>query len=282
MILDGKGVAERRNEKLKEKIDSYIEKGYRKPTFAVVMAGDNPASQSYVQNKLKASALVGIEAKLYKLEDSISEQEVLNLVDELNNDDMLDGYIVQLPLPKNVDTDKVLNRMDVKKDVDGFHVINQGLLFQGRNAMHAATSQGIVNLLETYRIDVTGLNAVVVGRSNIVGMPISKLLLDMNATVTTTHSRTNNLSAITKQADLLVVAIGKPKFITKDMVKEGAIVIDVGINRVDGKLYGDVDFEEVLKIAKYITPVPKGVGPMTINALLENVFKRYEENIHSK
>lgn len=282
MILDGKGVAERRNEKLKEKIDSYIEKGYRKPTFAVVMAGDNPASKSYVQNKLKASALVGIEAKLYKLEDSISEQEVLNLVDELNNDDMLDGYIVQLPLPKNVDTDKVLNRMDVKKDVDGFHVINQGLLFQGRNAMHAATPQGIVNLLETYRIDVTGLNAVVVGRSNIVGMPISKLLLDMNATVTTTHSRTKNLSAITKQADLLVVAIGKPKFITKDMVKEGAIVIDVGINRVDGKLYGDVDFEEVLKIAKYITPVPKGVGPMTINALLENVFKRYEENIHSR
>ena len=148
--------------------------------------------------------------------------------------------------------------------------------------MHAATPQGIVNLLETYRIDVTGLNAVVVGRSNIVGMPISKLLLDMNATVTTTHSRTKNLSAITKQADLLVVAIGKPKFITKDMVKEGAIVIDVGINRVDGKLYGDVDFEEVLKIAKYITPVPKGVGPMTINALLENVFKRYEENIHSR
>lgn len=269
MILDGKMVADLRNEELRKKI---IAENLNLTT-AIILVGNNPASLVYVKNKIKASKKVGIKTTLYNLDESISEVELTKLINELNTNDEVDGILLQLPLPKHLDDDKFINLINPLKDIDGFTTINQGKLFQKQPTIVSATPQGIINLLNHYKIDVTGLDAVVVGRSQIVGMPIAKLLTDLNATVTICHTKTKDLSKYTKKADLIVAAVGVPKMITANMVKDGVIIIDVGINRLNGKLVGDVDFLEVSKKAKYITPVPKGVGPMTINALLENIYK---------
>jgi len=275
ILLDGLKISKKRNEELKDKIDKLILANKRQPKLIIIQVGNNPASNSYIKSKIKNSTLVGIDASLLKYEEDITEEELLNKISLLNLDHSIDGILVQLPLPKHLNERKILDSINYLKDVDGFHTYNSGLLFQKQRAIHAATPEGIINLLNEYKIKVEGLNAVVIGRSNIVGFPISKLLLDLNATVTICHSKTKNLKFHTKHADLIIAAIGKPLFLTKDMVKKGVIIIDVGINRLEEKLVGDVDFENVKTKASYITPVPKGVGPMTVNALLENLYKLY-------
>lgn len=269
MKLDGALVAKLRNEQLKIK----IEEEKLKLKTAIILVGDNPASLVYVNNKIKASKEVGIETVLYNLDENTSELELTNLIGELNCNETIDGILLQVPLPKHLDDYKFINMINPSKDIDGFTTINQGKLFQKLPTIVSATPQGIINLLEHYEINVSGLNAVVIGRSQIVGIPIAKLLTDRNATVTVCHTKTKDLTLYTKNADLIVVAVGVPKLLTADMVKEGVIVIDVGINRIDGKLVGDADYDNIYPKAKYITPVPKGVGPMTINALLENIYK---------
>ncbi|MDY0276593.1 MAG: bifunctional 5,10-methylenetetrahydrofolate dehydrogenase/5,10-methenyltetrahydrofolate cyclohydrolase [Acholeplasma sp.] len=273
MLIEGLRIANERNEVLKTKILNDINNGDKRPNATIILVGNNPASEVYVNSKIKASSKVGIESNLIRLDSNITDIELENTINALNRDNNVDGILLQLPLPKHLNEKKFINLIDVKKDIDGFTLINQGNLFQGEPCVNAATPQGIINLLEAYNIDVKGLNAVVIGRSQIVGLPIAKMLLDRHATVTVCHSRTKDLSLFTKSADLIIVAVGIPKLLKEDMVKEGVIVIDVGINRVDGKLIGDVDFETVSLKAKFITPVPKGVGPMTINALLENTYK---------
>ncbi|HKL95161.1 MAG TPA: bifunctional 5,10-methylenetetrahydrofolate dehydrogenase/5,10-methenyltetrahydrofolate cyclohydrolase [Haploplasma sp.] len=272
-LLDGFKVAKIRNEQLKLQIEEDTKKGLTVPKAAIILVGDDPASKIYVNSKLRDSKKVGILSELVELPTDVSEEVLEEKISELNNDNSVTGILLQLPLPKHLDDKKFINLIDTKKDIDGFTLANQGLLFQGLDATHAATPQGIINLLDHYNINVSGMNVVVIGRSQIVGLPIGKLLLDRNATVTTCHSRTKDLSLYTKTADLIIMAVGIPKLLKADMVKEGVVVIDVGINRVDGKLVGDVDFDEVSKLASYITPVPRGVGPMTINALLENIYK---------
>ncbi|MBQ9519400.1 MAG: bifunctional 5,10-methylenetetrahydrofolate dehydrogenase/5,10-methenyltetrahydrofolate cyclohydrolase, partial [Firmicutes bacterium] len=231
----------------------------------------NPASQVYVRNKKRACEYCGIKSLSYELPDSTSEEELLALIDSLNLDPTCNGILVQLPLPKHIDEDKVLLRIDPKKDVDGFHPYNVGLLSIGKAKLKACTPAGCIELIKRSGVDITGKKCVVVGRSNIVGKPVGMLLLAENGTVITTHSKTKDLGEVCRQADILVAAIGKPKFITGDMVSEGVTVIDVGINRMDdGKLCGDVDFDSVEPKAEYITPVPGGVGPMTIAMLMKN------------
>lgn len=275
-LLDGKMVSTNLKNELKEKVET-LKKIYNiTPKLSIVLVGANPASQVYVKNKIKACEYTGIIPELINVEDTITEKELLEIVDELNNDDSVHGIIVQLPLPKHINEQVIIDAINNKKDVDGFGIENKGRLFCGLDSLHSATPEGIMTLLDAYNIPIEGKHAVVVGRSNIVGKPIAMLLLAKNATVTITHSRTNDLASITKQADILVVAIGKAKYITSDMVKEGAIVIDVGINRIDGKLYGDVDFENVANKTSYITPVPGGVGPLTIASLLKNTLIAYE------
>lgn len=275
-LLDGKMVSTNLKNELKEKVET-LKKIYNiTPKLSIVLVGNNPASQVYVKNKIKACEYTGIIPELINVEDTITEVELLEIVDKLNNDDSVHGIIVQLPLPKHINEQVIIDAINNKKDVDGFGIENKGRLFCGLDSLHSATPEGIMTLLDAYNIPIEGKHAVVVGRSNIVGKPIAMLLLAKNATVTITHSRTNDLASITKQADILVVAIGKAKYITSDMVKEGAIVIDVGINRIDGKLYGDVDFENVANKTSYITPVPGGVGPLTIASLLKNTLVAYE------
>ena len=275
-LLDGKMVSTNQKNELKEKVET-LKKIYNiTPKLSIVLVGANPASQVYVKNKIKACEYTGIIPELINVEDTITEVELLAIVDKLNNDDSVHGIIVQLPLPKHINEQVIIDAINNKKDVDGFGIENKGRLFCGLDSLHSATPEGIMTLLDAYNIPIEGKHAVVVGRSNIVGKPIAMLLLAKNATVTITHSRTNDLASITKQADILVVAIGKAKYITSDMVKEGAIVIDVGINRIDGKLYGDVDFENVANKTSYITPVPGGVGPLTIASLLKNTLIAYE------
>lgn len=281
-IMDGKLVSKIKNEELKEKI-SYYKNNYNiSPKLAIILVGDDPASLIYVNSKIKTAKSIGIDAQLFKFNQDTEEAEVLNTIEKINNDYNFDGIIVQLPLPKHIDSSKVLDKVDYKKDVDGFSVINQGYLFQKRNAIISATPKGIINLLKYYNIEIKGKDACVIGRSLIVGLPISKLLLDENATVTTCHRYTKNLKKYTKHADILVVAAGQKHLITKDMVKKNVVIVDVGINREDKKIYGDVDFENVKEKASFITPVPGGVGPMTINALLENVFENFVEKIKNK
>lgn len=276
-ILDGLMVAKLRNEQLRLLIEEDVSKGIKRPSAVIVLVGEDPASAVYVKSKLRDSKKVGIESRLIQLPEETTNEQLTEVIQELNKDKSVDGILLQLPLPKHLDDKKFINMIDYKKDIDGFTLLNQGRLFQGLSAVHAATPQGIVNLLDHYKIDVKGMNVVVIGRSQIVGLPISKMLLDRNATVSICHSRTKDLSLYTKEADLVIVAVGIPKILKGDMVKKGVVVIDVGINRVDGKLVGDVDFEEVSPLASYITPVPKGVGPMTINALLENIYKISKE-----
>lgn len=275
ILLDGLKVASERNLKLKEEIEKYAPTFGRVPSLSIILIGDNPASQSYVKGKGKACETVGIAHKLYHLNENVSEFEVVQLIEDLNDNPNVDGILLQLPIPKHLDEEKLINLISKDKDADGFHVINQGNLYQKRKTIKPATPKGVMSLLETYQINVSGMNACVVGRSNIVGFPLARLLMDAGATITVCHTKTKDLGYHTKQADLIIAAAGRPKMITKDMVKKGAIVVDVGVNRVEGKLVGDVDFDGVKDIAAYLTPVPKGVGPMTINALLENTFELY-------
>lgn len=269
MILDGKKVANIRNELLKEKI---LKENLKLKT-AIILVGDNPASLTYVNGKLKACSKVGIEANLISLPASITKEELTEEIAKLNNDLSVDGILLQLPLPNHLDSKHFINLIEPNKDIDGFTTINQGKLFQELPTISPATPQGIMNLLDYYKIDLTGLDVLVIGRSQIVGLPVAKMILDRHATVTICHLQSRDWRVYSKNADLIVVAAGHPHLLTADLVKEGVIVIDVGINKIDGKIVGDVDFENVSKKAKYISPVPKGVGPMTINALLENIYK---------
>ena len=276
ILLDGKKVSKDIKDNLKQEVSNIVNENKRAPHLAIVLVGNVMASQIYVKNKIKACEYTGIKATLIKKEETVTNEELVSLVNELNNDNEVDGIIVQLPLPRHIDEQLIINTISSKKDVDGFGIENKGKLFSGLECFKSATPFGIIKLLEAYNIDITGMNAVVVGRSNIVGKPMSIMLLDKNATVTICHSRTKDLKNVTSQADLLVVAIGKTKFIKEDMVKDNAIVIDVGMNRDEFGLCGDVDFENVSKKASYITPVPGGVGPLTIAMLLTNTLLAYK------
>lgn len=274
MILSGKELSNKLRIEYAKKVKQITNRWGRAPRLAVILVGDNPASQSYVKGKSKACEEVGIGNITINLNKDISEVELLRKIQELNLDKNIDGILVQLPLPDHIDEHKVMNFIDPKKDVDGFHPFNVDALYNNKfNGILPCTPKGIIYLLTENNIQITGKHAVVIGRSNIVGLPTAKLLLDNNATVTVCHSKTNNLKEITMSADILIVAIGKPEFITCDMIKDGAVVIDVGVNRVDGKLVGDVHFDSIKDKASYITPVPGGVGPMTITCLMENTIE---------
>jgi len=280
-IIDGKAIAAQVRAEVKAEVEAWVQAGHRPPYLAVILVGDNPASASYVRGKTKAAAEVGIASDTLHFDTSISEAELLAEIARLNEDDGVDGILVQLPLPDHIDPGRVLNAIRPDKDVDGFHPINAGRLLLGEPGFIPATPAGILELLRRSGIETTGKHAVVVGRSNIVGRPLAALLLHrgIDATVTVCHSRTRDLADLTRTADILVAAIGRPRYITADMVREGAVVIDVGINRVDDpshprgyRLVGDVDFEAVAEKASWITPVPGGVGPMTIALLLRNTL----------
>lgn len=268
-IIDGKEISYQIKMEVKEEALALQEKGI-KPCLAVVLVGEDPASQVYVRNKKTACELCGITSLSYELSADTTEEELLSLIDELNANKDCNGILVQLPLPKHIDENKVLLRILPEKDVDGFHPYNVGLLSIGKADLKACTPAGCIELIKRSGVDITGKSCVVVGRSNIVGKPVGMLLLAENGTVTTCHSRTKNIEKVCSEADILVAAVGIPKFIKGNMVKEGATVIDVGINRVDGKLVGDVDFDAAAEKAEYITPVPGGVGPMTIAMLMKN------------
>ncbi|MBE0700202.1 MAG: bifunctional 5,10-methylenetetrahydrofolate dehydrogenase/5,10-methenyltetrahydrofolate cyclohydrolase, partial [Acholeplasmataceae bacterium] len=279
ILMNGYQVANDRNLVLKKDIEQAVKIHHRAPGLAILLVGNNPASLSYVKGKGKACELVGIDHELIHLDENIQEAELIEQIEALNHHPRFDGILLQLPIPRHLDDAKLIDMISKEKDADGFHVINQGYLYQKKPTIQPATPKGIMTLLKTYDIDVAGMHAVIIGRSNIVGFPVARLLMDAGATVTVCHRQTKDLSYHSKQADLLIVSAGRAQLVTKDMVKDGAIVIDVGVNRVDGKLVGDVDFESVKEVASYLTPVPKGVGPMTINALLENTFELYQKNV---
>lgn len=271
--IDGKLLAARLRSEIKIDAEKFERDYGRKIGLAVILAGENPASKVYVRNKIKACEETGIKSMEYYLPDSVSTDELVELVKTLNADESVDGLLVQLPLPVGVDEKAVLGAVTPEKDVDGFHAVNAGNLLLGNPCLAACTPSGIMELIKSTGTTISGKHAVVVGRSNIVGKPIALMLLGENATVTICHSRTQNLASYTREADILVVAIGKKEFITGDMIKQGSIVIDVGMNREDGKLYGDVEYASASEKAAYITPVPGGVGPMTITMLLKNTVK---------
>ena len=291
MILDGKKIAAEIRGELRTEIDAIKASGQRVPKLAIVIVGHNPASETYVNNKLKACAEVGIDAVKIAYETEITEQTLLTEVHRLNNDETIDGFIVQLPLPDHINETRILSAIDYRKDVDGLTPENVGRTVQGLPSIISATPRGIRELLARYNIQTEGRHVVVIGRSNIVGKPIAMLLMQRpylslpgmsaaslgDATVTICHSKTQDLGAICRTADIIIVAAGSPGLLTADMVKEGVVVIDVGINRVDGHLVGDVDFDNVAPKAAYITPVPGGVGPMTIVSLLQNTLQAYNE-----
>ena len=281
-VIDGKALSLSLKEEMKGSIVGIESKFGRKPCLVVIIVGNNPASRSYVTGKIKAAAFVGMDSRLVELPEDVSEAGLLDTIAALNADNAVDGILVQLPLPVHIDEDKVIDAISIDKDVDGFHPGNVARLWLGRPCTVPCTPKGIIRMIESTGTSISGKKAVVVGRSNIVGKPVAKLLLDRNATVTIAHSRTTDLAAVCREADILVAAVGRPKMIGADMVKPGAVVIDVGINRIpvvkeDGtegsRLVGDVDFEAVSKVAGYITPVPGGVGPMTITMLMENTIE---------
>ena len=272
-IVDGKELAKNIRLKLKEEVIE-LKNADINPKLAVIMVGDDKASKVYVKNKSKACEDVGIEYEEYILPANTKMEELLELIEKLNNDETVHGILVQSPLPQGLDANEAFRTISPKKDVDGFNPINVGKLSLNQDCFVSCTPYGIIKMLEAYNIQIEGAHAVIIGRSNIVGKPLAQCLLNKNATVTICHSRTKNLKEITKQADILIAAIGKAKFVTEDMVKDGATVIDVGINRLDdGKLLGDTDFENIKDKVSYITPVPGGVGPMTIAMLMHNVVK---------
>ena len=269
-IINGKEISNQIKEEIREQVLELKENGVE-ITLAVIQVGNNPASTVYVNNKKKACEFCGIKSVSYELEEDITENELIRLINDLNNNDTINGILVQLPLPRHIDENKILNEIDPKKDVDGFHPMNVGNLNIGQQSFVSCTPAGVIELLKRSNIEISGKECIVVGRSNIVGKPMAALLLQENGTVTICHSKTNNLKEVTKRADILVVAIGKPKFITSEYVKDGAVVIDVGIHRMDnGKLCGDVDFDNVSTKCSAITPVPGGVGVMTVTMLMKN------------
>lgn len=283
-IINGKEVAKEIKDLLKQEVFKIKEKGIR-PKLAVIMVGNDAASKVYVKNKSNACEYVGIEFEEYILEETINIEELIDLIKKLNNDKTIHGILLQAPIPKNLDINLAFEAIAPEKDVDGFNPINAGKLAIGQDGFIPCTPYGIVKMIEKYNIEIEGKNVVILGRSNIVGKPLIQCMLEKNATVTVCHSRTKNLKEITENADIIISAIGKPKFVTEDMVKKEAVVIDVGINRTnEGKIVGDVDFENVEAKTSYITPVPGGVGPMTIAMLMNNVIKATKriENIKWK
>ena len=279
-IIDGKALAENLQAKLAEKTAKLKAETGQEPGLVVILVGDNPASQVYVRNKERSALAAGFRSEVVRLPESTSQEELLTLIAKYNQDPAWHGILVQLPLPAHIDDEAVLLAIDPEKDVDGFHPTNMGRLWSGHPLMIPSTPAGIMEMFREYKVDLEGKNAVVIGRSNIVGKPMAQLLLSKNATVTLTHSRTHHLAKIAKKADILVVAIGRGHFVTKDFVKEGAVVIDVGMNRDEnGKLIGDVKFDEVADVASLITPVPKGVGPMTITMLMEQTYQAFVRSL---
>lgn len=290
-LIDGKGLAKIIKEEIAVEVTKLKEAGGKTPHLAAILVGDNPASAVYVRNKVRSCEQVGFNSTLVRKEATITQEELLEVVQELNNNDDIDGYIVQLPLPDHIDEDAVNLAIDPKKDVDGFHPMNVGRMTLGLDTYLPATPYGIVQMLDRYNIETLGKHCVVVGRSNIVGTPMSVLMSRKsktgNCTVTLTHSRTKDLAAEVRRADIVIAAIGRANFVTADMVKEGAVIIDVGINRVDDasrkrgyRLVGDVDFESVAPKSSYITPVPGGVGPMTVTSLLMNTLKASRKEVY--
>ena len=272
-IIDGKALAKKIRKELKKEVEELKTNGIT-PKLAVIMVGDNSASQVYVRNKSKACEKAGIEFEEFLFDKDTTEEKLLDTIDMLNKDESVHGILLQSPVPKHINIQKAFEKISPKKDVDGFNAVNVGKLSIGQDAFISCTPYGIIKMLEEYNIEIEGKHAVILGRSNIVGKPMIQCMLNKNATVTVCHSRTKNIAEITRNADILIAAIGKTKFVTEDMVKDDVVVIDVGINRMeDGTLCGDVDFENVSKKASYITPVPGGVGPMTIAMLIYNVVK---------
>ncbi|HFV0216964.1 TPA: bifunctional methylenetetrahydrofolate dehydrogenase/methenyltetrahydrofolate cyclohydrolase [Streptococcus agalactiae] len=273
-LIDGKALSQKMQAELGRKVERLKEQHGIIPGLAVILVGDNPASQVYVRNKERSALEAGFKSETLRLSESISQEELIDIIHQYNEDKSIHGILVQLPLSQHINDKKIILAIDPKKDVDGFHPMNTGHLWSGRPMMVPCTPAGIMEMFREYHVDLEGKHAVIIGRSNIVGKPMAQLLLDKNATVTLTHSRTRNLSEVTKEADILIVAIGQGHFVTKDFVKEGAVVIDVGMNRDEnGKLIGDVVFEQVAEVASMITPVPGGVGPMTITMLLEQTYQ---------
>jgi methylenetetrahydrofolate dehydrogenase (NADP+)/methenyltetrahydrofolate cyclohydrolase len=282
-IIDGKALAQRIKEQMKVQAEQLKAAGVE-PCLAVILAGDDSASKVYVRNKIVAAEQCGIKSLSYYFDETVSEEELIQTVRKLNADDSVHGILVQLPLPKGISEAKILKEVLEEKDVDGISASSVGALLLGREGFVSCTPQGVLELIKSAGVEIAGKDAVIIGRSNIVGKPLFALLLRENATVTLCHSKTRDLAQKTKCADILIAALGKPNFVTADMVKEGAVVIDVGINRVDGKLVGDVDFEAVKNFASYITPVPGGVGPMTIAMLMKNTVesaKKFKNNAKS-
>ncbi|HEQ2831536.1 TPA: bifunctional methylenetetrahydrofolate dehydrogenase/methenyltetrahydrofolate cyclohydrolase [Streptococcus pyogenes] len=273
-LIDGKALAQKMQQELAAKVNNLKQKKGIVPGLAVILVGDDPASQVYVRNKERAALTVGFKSETVRLSEFICQEELIAVIERYNADNTIHGILVQLPLPNHINDKKIILAIDPKKDVDGFHPMNTGHLWSGRPLMVPCTPSGIMELLREYNVNLEGKHAVIIGRSNIVGKPMAQLLLDKNATVTLTHSRTRQLEEVCRCADVLIVAIGQGHFITKQYIKEGAIVIDVGMNRDDnGKLIGDVAFDEVAEVAAKITPVPGGVGPMTIAMLLEQTYQ---------
>ena len=272
-IIDGKALSQIVKDEVKAEVQALEARYGRKPCLAVIIVGENPASQVYVRNKVKAAAYTGMESRLVELPADTSEEALLQQITALNNDPLTDGILVQLPLPPHIDEEKVIDTISHGKDVDGFHPLNVAGLWQGKDCIVPCTPAGIMRMLDSIGIELKGKKAVVVGRSNIVGKPVAKLLLDRNATVTIAHSRTQDLGEVCRSADVLVVAVGKARLVKGDMIKPGAVVIDVGMNRdEEGKLCGDVDFASAEPVSSWITPVPGGVGPMTIAMLMKNTI----------
>ena len=284
MIISGKDLSARLKAEMATRVAAYEKKYGRAPQLTVVLVGEDPGSVSYVTGKAKACEAVGIRNTTIRRPESISEEELLSIIGELNADDAVDGILVQLPLPRHIDENKVIAAIRTDKDVDGFHPLNVAALWMKQPCSLPCTPKGIIKLLKAAGVEIAGKRAVVVGRSNIVGLPVAKLLMDENATVTVAHSRTKDLAAVTRGAEILVVAIGRPKFVTADMVTDGTVVIDVGVNRnpETGKLCGDVDYAAVEPKASVITPVPGGVGPMTITCLMENTIECYLRTMEAR
>ena len=279
-IIDGKAAASTVRAQVKSDVENIIAAGGRKPCLAVVIVGDDPASRIYVRNKVAAAREAGMESRLEDLPASVSQEELISLVNGLNADPAVDGVLVQLPLPSHIDENIVIDTIAPSKDVDGFHPLNVAALQLGRECILPCTPAGIIHLLDREGVQIEGKRAVVIGRSNIVGKPVAKLLLDRHATVTLCHSRTRDLGSVTREADILVTAVGHAGLISADMIKDGAVILDVGMNRsADGHLCGDVDFEGCIGKASLITPVPGGVGPMTIAMLLQNTLKCYKRHV---
>lgn len=275
-IISGKVLSKEKRLEVAEQVE--VLKGLYKavPHLVVILVGENPASQSYVKAKERACIKAGMKSTVIRKDVSLKEDELLHIIDQLNNDADVHGILVQLPLPSHIDENRVIDAIDLAKDVDGFHPLNTAYMFMGRDAVLPATPKGIMTMLHSKDIEIKGKDALVIGRSNIVGKPIAMLLMKEHATVTIAHSRTVNLPEKCKRADIIIAAVGKPNMVTEDMVKDGAVVIDVGVNRVDGKLVGDCDFNALKDKVSYITPVPGGVGPMTITSLLQNTLECFE------